>query len=139
MKLSLIATFAALTLAAPAFAQDAADPAKGEKSFKACKACHAIIKPDGETIVKGGKVGPNLYGIVGAPVAHEEGFKYKDDILKVREMGIVWDEAMLAEYMTDPAAWLEAQLGVDKAKSGMTHKQKKDQADIAAYLASVAQ
>jgi cytochrome c len=136
MKISLIATLAAMAVATPVFAGDAA---KGETEFKKCKACHMIVAPDGTEIYKGGKIGPNLYGIVGRQVGSVEGFKYKDSIVAVGATGLVWDEAELAAYMTDPKAWLIEKTGDSGAKSGMTHKQKKDQEDIAAYLASVAQ
>lgn len=137
MKTSLIATLAVVALAAPAFAGDAA---KGEKEFKKCKACHTIEAPDGTAIVKGGKTGPNLYGVVGKPAAYQEGFKYKDSIKEfaAKNPDFVWTEEELATYMTNPSEWLEAKLG-GEAKSGMSHKQKKDQADIAAYLAAAAQ
>ena len=136
MKISLIATLAAMAVATPVFAGDAA---KGEAEFKKCKACHMIVAPDGTEIYKGGKTGPNLYGVVGRQVGSVEGFKYKDSIVAVGATGLVWDEAELAAYMTDPKAWLIEKTGDSGAKSGMTHKQKKDQEDIAAYLASVAQ
>jgi cytochrome c len=135
MKTSLIAALATLALAAPVFAGDAAE---GEDNFKKCKACHMIVAPDGTEIYKGGKTGPNLYGIVGRQVASVEGFKYKDSIVAVGATGMVWDEAELAAYMADPKAWLIEKTGDAKAKSGMTHKQKDHQEDIAAYLASVA-
>ena len=47
---------------APVFAGDAA---KGESEFKKCKARHAVISPYGTEIVKGGKTGPNLFGVIG--------------------------------------------------------------------------
>jgi cytochrome c len=133
MKLSLIASITAIALAGPAFAQDAA---KGEKEFKKCKACHSIVTPDGTAIYKGGKVGPNLYNVVGRPVASVEGFKYKDGIKELGATGAVWTAEDIASYITDPSTYLEEKTGDPKAKSGMTWKQKKDQADIAAYLAS---
>jgi cytochrome c len=136
MKISLFATLAAIALATPTLAQDAA---KGEKEFNKCKACHMIQAPDGTDIVKGGKTGPNLYGIVGRQVASEEGFKYKESIVAVGETGLVWDEAELVAYMTDPKAWLAEKTGDDGAKTGMTFKLKKNQEDVAAYLASVAE
>ncbi len=45
------------------------DPAAGEKGFNKCKSCHSIITGDDETIVKGGKTGPNLFGL---PVVAQE-------------------------------------------------------------------
>ncbi|GGH57731.1 c-type cytochrome [Frigidibacter albus] len=135
-RLPLFAGLAALALATPAFAQDAA---KGESEYKKCKACHEIVADDGTAIVKGGKVGPNLYGIVGKPVASQEGFKYSDSIAAVGASGLVWDEAELATYMTDPKAWLVEKTGDSAAKTKMTFKLAKNQADLTAYLASVVQ
>ncbi|AMY69920.1 c-type cytochrome [Frigidibacter mobilis] len=136
IRLPLIAGLAALALATPVLAQDAA---KGESEFKKCKACHAIVADDGTEIVKGGKVGPNLYGIIGKAVASEEGFKYSDSIAAVGASGLVWDEAELAAYVTDPKAWLTEKTGDAGAKTKMTFKLAKNQADVAAYLASTAQ
>ena len=51
----------------------AADPVSlGQKSFKKCTACHAIIDDNGEVLRKGGKAGPNLYGIVGRTAGSAE-------------------------------------------------------------------
>lgn len=116
----------------------AGDVAAGEKTYAKCKACHAIIGADGTEIVKGGKVGPNLFGVVGRPVASYPDFKYGDGILKAGAAGLVWDEAMVAEYVKDPTKWLDANSGDPKAKSKMSFKLAKGSEDVAAYLASVA-
>lgn len=63
MKSILSAAAVLGLLAAPAFAEG--DPAKGEKGFKKCKSCHMVVSDTGEAIVKGGKTGPNLWGIAG--------------------------------------------------------------------------
>lgn len=131
MKYALIA--AATLLAAPAFAQDAA---KGEAEFKKCKACHAIVADDGTEIQKGGKTGPNLYGVIGRPVAALD-YAYGDSIKAVGAAGAIWDEATLAAFIADPSAWLKEQTGDAAAKSKMTFKLAKGGADVAAYLASV--
>ncbi len=137
MKKTLLVTILAIAaLAAPALAQDAA---AGEKEFNKCKACHSIIADDGTAIVKGGKTGPNLYGVIGRPVASIADFKYGESILAVGAAGVVWDEALLAAYVADPAAWLKEQTGDSAAKSKMSFKLAKGGADVAAYLASVAQ
>lgn len=133
-KTTLIAALGLAALAAPALAQDAA---KGEKDFAKCKACHAIVADDGTEIVKGGKVGPNLYGVIGRPVAGVADYKYGDDILAVGAAGAVWDEAMLAAYVADPVAWLKEKTGDNKAKSKMSFKLPKGGEDMAAYLASL--
>ncbi|QCO56977.1 cytochrome C (plasmid) [Pseudorhodobacter turbinis] len=135
MKLSLIATAALFALSAPAFAGDAE---KGEKEFKKCKSCHEVVADDGTAIVKGGKTGPNLYGVIGRQAGSVEGFKYGDSIVAAGEGGLIWDEEQLATYSADPKGFLKEVTGDDGAKSKMTYKLKKGGDDVAAYLASVA-
>jgi cytochrome c len=120
----------------PALAQDVAE---GESEFRKCKACHAITADDGTEIVKGGKIGPNLYGVIGRVVASEPDFKYGESIAAVGATGLVWDEAELAAYVTNPKAWLIGKTGDSAAKTKMTFKLAKHQADVAAYLASAGQ
>ena len=129
--LAILAAFAA---ASPAFAEG--DVAKGEKIFKKCKACHMIVNGD-EVIFKGGKTGPNLYGVVGRPAASYEGFKYGKSILAAGEAGLVWDEEQIAKYVADPKAYLKEILDDGAAKSKMSFRLKKGGEDVAAYLASV--
>src|SRR6056297_4134308 len=72
---------AALGLLAAAPAAHAADAAAGEKTFAKCKSCH-MIEGGGETIVRGGKVGPNLYGIVGRQAGSVEDYRYGDSLVE---------------------------------------------------------
>lgn len=128
-------------LAAAAFASAAAaegDAAKGEKEFGKCKTCHMIVAADGTEIVKGPKTGPNLWGVIGRPVASYEGFDYGDSIKAVGATGAVWDEAMLTAYVKDPVKWLKETLDDKKAKSKMSFKLAKGGEDVAAYLATFA-
>lgn len=134
-KATLFAALGAIALSAPALAQDVA---KGEKEFNKCKACHMIVAPDGTEIVKGAKTGPNLYGVIGRPVASYPDFAYGDGILAYGATGAVWDEALLAEYVVDPGKFLKEKTGDSKARSKMAFKLAKGGPDIAAYLASVA-
>lgn len=134
MTKRILLALAAAALAAPAFA---GDPAAGEQDFKKCKACHSIIAPDGTEIQKGGKTGPNLFGIVGRPVASLPDFGYGDSILAVGAAGAVWDEASLAAYMSNPAGWLQEQTGDTAAKSKMSFKLGAGAEDVAAYLATM--
>ncbi len=135
IKYAAIATLAAISLSAPAFA--AGDVVAGEKIFGKCKACHAIIGDDGTVIQKGGKVGPNLYGVVGRPVASYPDFKYSAGIMAAGAKGLIWDEAMIVAYLVDPTKWLDANSGDPKAKSKMMFKLAKGGEDVAAYLASL--
>ena len=72
----------------------AADPGKGEAVFKKCAACH--------TITQGGAngLGPNLWGIVGKPVAHLGGaFPYSDAL---KSHGGTWDWESLSQWLKSP-------------------------------------
>jgi cytochrome c len=131
-KLALTAFL--LCLSTSAFAGDAA---KGEADFKKCKACHAITAADGTEIVKGGKAGPNLWGVVGRTPGLVADFKYGESLVAAGATGIVWDEASLATYVADPGAWLQTVTGDAAAKSKMTFKLAKGGEDMAAYLATL--
>lgn len=135
MKTLMISTTALLiSLSSAAFAEG--DAAKGEKDFKKCKACHTLASAD-EVFQKGGKTGPNLYGMVGRTAGTVEGFKYGSSIVDAGAGGLVWTEELLTTYIADPKAFLKDVTGDSGAKTKMTFKLKKG-ADVVAYLASVA-
>jgi len=134
MKLILSTAATVLALSGTAFAEG--DVEKGAKDFKKCKACHAIVDDEGEAIVKGGKTGPNLYGVIGRTAGTYPDFRYGASIVAAGEGGLVWTEELLIEYAMDPKKFLAKVLG-GAAKSNMTFKLKKAE-HVAAYLASVA-
>lgn len=137
MQRTLTSILAALLLSGPALA--AGDAAKGEADFKKCKACHSIIKDDGTAIVKGGKTGPNLFGVVGRAAGSVADFKYSEVMTEAGAKGLVWSEETLVSYLPDPSKFLEDFSGDASGRSKMTFKLTKGAEDIAAYLASVAQ
>lgn len=130
-----LALFAA-TLALSSLPAVAGDATKGEADFKKCRACHSAIAPDGTAVQKGGKTGPNLWGVAGRAVASSD-FAYGDSIKAVGAAGAVWDEASLAAYVADPTGWLKDQTGDAAAKAKMTFKLTKGAEDMAAYLATL--
>lgn len=85
-----LAVGAALVLPAVASAQDAE---KGKAVFNtSCKACHDA----GEG---GGKVGPNLKGVVGTKSGtHAAGYAYS---AAMKGAGLTWDDATLDKYLAD--------------------------------------
>jgi cytochrome c len=133
-------TLISLAFAAPAFADGHAsgDAEAGEKVFKKCKSCHMIVSDTDETIVKGGKTGPNLWGVVGRTAGTAD-FKYGKDLVATGEAGLVWDEEQFVAYVADPKAFLRETLDDSGAKSKMSFKLKDadDAANVWAYLASV--
>ena len=120
---------AAPEAAAPAGADDklapiepllaAADPAVGEATFKKlCTSCH--------TPAEGGKagVGPNLYGVVGAPHGHMAGFNYSEG-LKAKSGPWTYEE--LNAWLKKPAAYAK---GTRMAFAGINND--KSRADVIA-------
>ena len=99
------------------------DPAAGEKVFRKCKACHTV-EEDGPS-----RVGPNLYGIVGASVAAVDGFRYSGALT---DHGGDWTPDRLAAFLANPR---KAVPGTKMSFAGL--RKPEDQADVIAYLASL--
>ena len=140
MKLFAATALGMALLSAPAFADGHAsgDAEAGEKVFNKCKACHMIQDADGNDIVKGGRTGPNLYGIY-TRVAGSTDFKYGDSIVEAGEAGLEWNEEEFVKYVADPKKYLAEYTDNKRAKSKMSFKLRKedDAANVWAYLVSV--
>jgi len=126
---------ASLAFALPAFAEG--DAAAGEKEFRKCKACH-MIKSDDETIVRGGRTGPNLYGVPGRTAGSVEDARYSDLMTAAGEKGLEWDEESFVGYVQDPTGWLKDYTGTS-GRGSMTFRvrDEQDAKDLWAYLVSV--
>lgn len=123
MRFALLRTLSlvALGLATPALADlTSGDPSKGERVFKKCAACH--------TLEQGGKntVGPNLYGVIGRPVASGAGFKYSAPLTAY---GGDWTPARLDAFLTKPGKEVK---GTKMTFAGL--KKDSDRANLLAYL-----
>src|SRR5580692_2307610 len=98
-----------------------ADVAAGETQAKRdCTTCH--------TFTEGGKsgIGPNLYGVVGGPHAHMEGFNYSAG-MKAKTGPWTFDE--LNEGLHQPSAYVP---GTRMAFAGIKNDQQR--ADVIDYL-----
>lgn len=139
MKTKIAAVLATAAFTVPAFADSHAsgDAAAGEKAFRQCKSCHMIASDD-ETIVKGGKTGPNLYGIFGRAAGSVDGYKFSDLVIAAGETGLEWDEEAFVGFVQDPTSWLKEYTGGD-GRSKMTFKVRKeeDAVNLWTYLVSV--
>lgn len=96
---------------------------KGQSVAKKCAACH--------TFDDGGpnRVGPNLHGVVGRPVASHEGFAYSS---AAKEKGGSWGYEELDRFLEAPGKYLP---GTAMAFAGVGNPQ--DRADLIAYLKSL--
>ena len=134
---SILTALAFASLALPAVAQDIE---AGKKTFNQCQTCHVVANEAGEVLAgKAAKTGPNLHGLPGRVIGSAPEFKYGDSIVAVGATGAVWDEASFVDYVQDPAKFLKAKLGDDKAKTKMSFKLKKpeDAANVWAFIASL--
>lgn len=102
-----------------------ADVEKGKLVAKKCLQCH--------TFEKGGpnRVGPNLWGIVGAKHGHIEAFSYSS-ALKGKEG--TWDYQALNLFLHKPRAYIP---GTKMAFAGLEKIQ--DRADLIAYLRTLSE
>ncbi|MBI1309505.1 MAG: c-type cytochrome [Proteobacteria bacterium] len=111
--------------AEPAFdlASYVADPVKGQQVAGKCKACH--------TFESGGpnRVGPNLFGIVGAPVTHKPDFSYSTAMQDEKTKIGHWDEKSLFAYLESPRTVVP---GTKMQFNGISNP--KDRADLIAWL-----
>ncbi len=126
MKLARLALVAAplVAFAAAASAQDAGDPAKGEKVFRKCAACHTL-SPDGKS-----KVGPDLYGVIGRTTGTAEGFKFSEVMIDAGTEGHVWTEEEISKFLENPKAMFP---GTKMTFVGL--KKPEERADVIAYIA----
>ncbi len=116
----------------------AGDPVRGAREFAKCKACHTLEAPDGTAVVLGGLTGPNLYGVIGRRAGTAAGFRrYSPAMQAAGRGGLVWSEATLAEYVGDPEGFLRRITGDSTARTVMSYRLARGQADVAAYLAQV--
>lgn len=123
MKRVMMLAGAALVALTSAQAWADGDPAKGEKIFKKCAACHAV----GEGAKN--KVGPELNGVVGRPIASLEDYKYSKAMIAFGEGGKVWDSEALHGYLEAPRKIVK---GTKMAFAGLRKEDDRD--DIVAYL-----
>lgn len=102
-----------------------ADVAKGQQLVqRQCASCH--------TFNEGGRaaVGPNLYGVVGGPHAHMEGFNYSSAIRGMADKP--WTYEDLNAWIHSPRTYAP---GNRMSFAGVNNTQQR--ADIIAYLRSI--
>lgn len=114
--------------AAPAAAESivpmlaSANAQAGQAVAKQCTSCH--------TFEKGGpnRVGPNLWGVVGGPKAHAQGFNYSQGMQSAAQQG-PWSYEALDKFLTDPKGTVP---GTRMTFAGV--KKTQDRANLVAWL-----
>jgi cytochrome c len=90
--MKLLGLSAAALLAIFTTAASAADIAHGKQVFASCAACHSD---------RADAIGPDLKGVIGRKSATLDGYRYSGPM---RRANLVWDEANLKQYISDPQA-----------------------------------
>lgn len=103
-----------------------ADIAAGEKSVGKCKSCHVFAEGDLRQMP-----GPNLYGVVGGPIAHLEGYDYSDAFDEDHAEGVTWTFENLDEFLQNPKQDIP---GTKMTFAGL--KRADERANVIAYLNS---
>ena len=98
-----------------------ASPERGEQVYLVCRACHMLEAGAPHTI------GPNLWGVIGRPVASAEGYdRYTQGM---SSLGGVWTPARLDIYLRQPMVEVQ---GTTMAFPGVPDAG--DRADLIAWL-----
>ncbi|MEM7043066.1 MAG: c-type cytochrome [Pseudomonadota bacterium] len=101
------------------------DPARGERLFKECRKCHAIV-PDEV------KIGPSLAGVVDRRPGSVPAFGYSQDMIDFGASGGSWNEQNLDRFLTRPRAMIA---GTKMIFQGF--RKPADRMDLIAYLSTL--
>lgn len=127
LRSGLAGVFVILMGVHTALAAGAGDPKKGQAVFLQCRACHSLDA--GKNLV-----GPSLHGLFGRTAGTVPGYNYSPAMKKAGQTGLVWTEATLDKYITDP----KAEVPGDKMPyPGLKDAAKR--ADLLAYLKEATQ
>jgi cytochrome c len=99
----------------------------GKTVFNKCAICHTVGKGEAN------KVGPNLWGIVGAVTAQHKDFQYSSAMAARGAEGKKWTYEELYRYLYAPKKYVP---GTKMAFAGL--KKDEDRANVIAYLRSLA-
>lgn len=100
-----------------------ADPERGRRAAQSCMACHDM-SPNGPN-----RIGPNLWGMVGRPVARSAGFAYSPAL---SAMGGQWTYQELDDFLAAPS---RAVPGTKMAFGGI--RNPRERAHLIAFLATI--
>ena len=121
------ATAGLILIAAGMLPAQAQDPVKGQATAKKCVACHTFEEGAAH------KVGPNLWGVLGRPIASAADYQYSDAMVAFSEGGAKsWSVEELDPYLLNPKEHVP---GTKMAFPGL--KKDDERANVIAYLATL--
>lgn len=138
MRHNLFATLSTLCLlGTPGLAADAV---RGERLFRDCLACHSVIDETGAPVARGGRTGPNLFGVIGRHAGSVPDFHYSTSMVAAGKSGLRWNEADFVVYVKDATAFLRDYLNDPDARGKMAYKLRDSEKarDVWAYLGTIA-
>lgn len=101
-----------------------ADLGAGERSLSKCRSCHVFAEGDLKSMP-----GPNLYGVVGGPVAHLEGYAYSAAFQEKHAEGMTWTFENIDAFLEAPSRDIP---GTKMTFAGL--KRPDERANVIAYL-----
>lgn len=138
MRHNLLAISALLCL--PGTSGLTGDAARGERLFQDCLACHSVVDETGAPVARGGRTGPNLFGVIGRHAGSVPDFHYSTSMVAAGESGLRWNETDFIVYVKDATAFLRDYLDDPDARGKMAYKLRDSQKarDVWAYLGTIA-
>jgi cytochrome c len=113
----------------------ASSVAANDALWRDCRTCHAVVAPDGTELARGGRSGPNLYGIANRPLAGDSAYRfYSNDLRAAGAAGKRWSEDDFVAYLANPDQFLQSATGNPQAESGMHVQLRSNARDLFAYL-----
>lgn len=97
-----------------------ADATRGEAAFRKCSACHNVTQGGAN------QLGPNLFGMMGAPIAGRPGYAYSDAL---KGKGGTWTWDNMSAWLRSPRTFAQ---GTKMTFAGIADDQER--ADLLAYL-----
>jgi cytochrome c len=111
-----------------------------ETRWRDCRTCHAVTAPDGTERARGGRSGPNLWGIANRPLAGDSDYRfYSDDLRLAGQRGLRWSEDNFVAYLAEPTQFLRAATGNRQAESGMHVQLRSGAGALFQYLQDLSQ
>jgi cytochrome c len=139
MKINLWA-ICLIGITGPGLPASAVDPERGAQLFEDCRACHTVTDQSGRTIIRGGRTGPNLHGVIGRHAGSVPGFHYSVSMTEAGRRGLRWNEADFVVYVRDATEFLREYLDDPTARGKMAYKlpDAEKARDVWSYLERIA-